>query len=353
MNQTAQQSDTVQENTVAPSRLGFAQRLTKWLMLVADLAVVAIGAVAIFGFAARYSWAADLCCQFRVQLLMMLAPASIIYWIWRRGKIATWLLLCTVANLVPLTPYLLPVVKPTPVSETTVTRIMMLNLLSGNQHHDDVVDYVKTHQPDLFIAIEADHEWTESLKPIQRLFPHRYLVDDQGTSSIAAYSRLPFDSIDVHSSTQRRLPSLDMTVTIDQQPVRIFATHPYIPLTHEKARLRNEQFDEIESSLGQSGSRILLGDFNCAPWSPHFGDVLRNTRLTPAGYGHGLRPTWYRRARAYGPLRQTWIFALKLDHVLVSDDLIVVDHQIGPCLGSDHRPVIVDFAPSPSTATSK
>jgi endonuclease/exonuclease/phosphatase (EEP) superfamily protein YafD len=223
---------------------------------------------------------------------------------------------------------------------------MMMNLLQGNRHHDDVVDYVQTHDPDLFIAIEADHAWTEGLKPIHSMFPHRYVIDDRGTSSIAAYSRIPFDSIDVHYSTKRKLPSLDMHVTIDQQPIRIFATHPYIPLTREKASMRNEQLDEVESLLSEAGPRILLGDFNCAPWSPHFVDVLRNTRLTPAGYGTGLRPTWYRRARAYGPLRQTWIFALKLDHMLLSDDLAVVDYWIGPCLGSDHRPVVVDFATS-------
>ena len=107
--------------------------------------------------------------------------------------------------------------------------------------------------------------------------------------------------------------------------------------------MRNEQFDEIEYMLNEAGSRILLGDFNCVPWSPHLADVIRNAELKPAGYGTGLRPTWYRRARAYGPLRQTWIFALKLDHVLLSHDLAVINHRIGPCLGSDHRPVMVDF----------
>ena len=321
-------------------------------MPLIDLLVVIVGGIALFGFAARHSWAADLCCQFRVQLLMLLAPATTVYWIWRQGAIATWLLLCTAANLIPLWPYLFPTEAPSVSSEATVTRILMLNLLEGNQHHDDVVDYVKTHDPDLFIAIEADHAWTEGLKPLQSTFPHRHIIDDRGASSIAAYSRIPFDSMDVHYSTKRKLPSLDMNISVDGQPVRIFATHPYIPLTQEKARLRNEQLKEIESSIGKNGSRILLGDFNCTPWSPYIVDLARNPKLTPAGYGTGLRPTWYRRARAYGPLRQTWIFALKLDHVLLSDDLAVVDYWIGPCLGSDHRPVVVDFTTSPSLTTA-
>ena len=311
-----------------------------------DVAAVAAGAIALFAFAARFSWAADLCCQFRVQLLMLLVPATIIYWIVRRGTVAWWLLVCSVANLQPLLPYVIPKADVNSVanSNENVTRIMMLNVLKSNKHYDDVIDYVQEHDPDMFIAIEADQAWTEGLNPIRADYSYRQIVDDRGTASIAVYSRIPFDSVDVHHSTRHRLPSLDLKVTIDQEPIHICATHPYVPLTRETARMRNEQLREISHLMSHQGSRILLGDFNCTPWSPHFVDVLRAADVTPAGYGRGLRPTWYRRARAYGPLLKTWVFALKLDHVLLSDDLRAVNHLIGPCLGSDHRPIIVDFA---------
>ena len=342
MNSSPPQSDDQPSANFATTCL---QKSTKLFVTLSDVSVVIAGTAALFAFAARYSWAADLCCQFRVQLLFFLVPTAIVYWLWRRGQFAWWVLLCAVANLIPLSPYVIP--NSSSIAEvskdTATTRIMTLNLLKGNQHHDEVVAYITDIDPDIFIAIESDQEWTEGLKPIQQAYPHRHIIDDRGTSSIAVYSRIPVNSMNVYHSTRQRLPSLDFTVTIEQQPVRIFATHPFIPLAQETARMRNSQLDEIETMLKEPGSRILLGDFNCVPWSPHLTDVLRTTNLTPAGYGRGLRPTWYRRARAYGPLRQTWLFALKLDHVLLSDDLAVVDHRIGPCLGSDHRPVTVDF----------
>lgn len=313
------------------------------MLNLSDFVVVAVGAIALFAFAARFSWAADLCCQFRVQLLMFLAPATIVYWIGRRGGIAWWVLMCTVANLMPLLPYVVPKADVDANPRGQMTRVMVLNVLKSNKHYEDVVNYVREHDPDIFITLEADQDWTEGLKPTRSSYPHCHIVDDRGTSSIAVYSRIPFDSVDVHYSTRHKLPSLDLSFTIDQQPIHIFATHPYVPLTQETARMRNEQLSEIAYLMNHGGSRVLLGDFNCTPWSPHFVDLLKGTGMTPAGYGRGLRPTWYRRARAYGPLRQTWVFALKLDHVLLSSDLAVVDHQIGPCLGSDHRPVIVDF----------
>ena len=313
------------------------------MVLCADIAAVVVGAIALYAFAARFSWAADLCCQFRVQLLMFLLPATIIYWIWRRGTIARWLLLCAVANLIPLLPYLLPAANLNADPDALVTRVMMLNVLSGNKHHDEVVSYVQEQSPDIFIAIESDSDWTTGLRPIHASYPHRHLIDNRGTSSIAVYSRIPFDSLKVRRSKKDRLPWLDLSLTIDQQPLQILAIHPYVPLSPESARLRNAQLNEVAGWMDPDRSRILLGDFNCTPWSPHFTDVLRTADVTPAGYGSGLRPTWYRRARAYGPLRQTWVFALKLDHILLSRDLNVVDHRIGPELGSDHRPVIVDF----------
>lgn len=345
MNKPKEQPDDAEQRSTGPLMSTFWY-VAKLFLTVGDVITVFFGAVAIFAFAARFSWAADLCCQFRVQLLMILAVTNFIYWIWRRGAIACWVLICFIANLLPLSPYLIPNSGANATATAQVTRIMTFNLLQGNEHHDEVVDYVTENAPDIFFALESDQEWTEALKPIHSIYPHRHIVDDRGTSSIAVYSRIPLNSVDVHHSSKHRLPSLDLNVTVGEQAIRIFATHPYVPLSRETARARNELLDEIEAMLDHAGSRILLGDFNCVPWSPHLADLLTNTDLKPAGYGRGLRPTWYRRARAYGPLRQTWIFALKLDHVMLSPDLTVIDHRIGPCLGSDHRPVIVDFVTS-------
>jgi endonuclease/exonuclease/phosphatase (EEP) superfamily protein YafD len=331
---------------------GVLARCGRWggriAMTLCDFVAIAAGAIALFAFTASISWAADLCCQFRVQLAMFLIPTTVFYWVCKRGTVAWWLLVCTIVNLLPLMPYLVPK-APVPTAnaiasaDANVTRVMLLNVLQGNRHHDKVVAYIHEHTPDIFIALEADQERTKGLKPIWSSYPHRHIIDDRGTSSVAAYSRIPFDSVHVHHSTRHRLPTLELNVTLNQKPMQIFATHPYVPLTQETARMRNQQLDELEDMLGPSGERILLGDFNCVPWSPHFTDLLSGTGLTPAGYGSGLWPTWYRRARAYGPLRNTWVFALKLDHVLLSDDLQVIHHHVGPCLGSDHRPVTVDF----------
>lgn len=77
-----------------------------------------------------------------------------------------------------------------------------------------------------------------------------------------------------------------------------------------------------------------MGDFNMTPWSPKFRQLVADSHLRDTVRGFGLQPTW----PAGAP--QFWI---PIDHVLVSPDILVVDRRVGPDLGSDHYPVIVDI----------
>ena len=80
---------------------------------------------------------------------------------------------------------------------------------------------------------------------------------------------------------------------------------------------------------------IVAGDLNCTPWSPNFVDLLKSSNLINSGLGHGLAISWT-------PIPITAL-GLPIDHVLVGDGIQVADRKVGPHVGSDHRPVIVDF----------
>jgi endonuclease/exonuclease/phosphatase (EEP) superfamily protein YafD len=51
--------------------------------------------------------------------------------------------------------------------------------------------------------------------------------------------------------------------------------------------------------------------------------------------GRGWRPTW---------LAGFWPLALRIDHVLASPGLCVEQAEVGPDVGSDHRPVFARLA---------
>jgi endonuclease/exonuclease/phosphatase (EEP) superfamily protein YafD len=57
---------------------------------------------------------------------------------------------------------------------------------------------------------------------------------------------------------------------------------------------------------------------------------LRDTRA-----GFGIQASWPTQIPPLG---------IPLDHCLVSPELVVLDRRLGPAVGSDHRPVILELA---------
>lgn len=81
---------------------------------------------------------------------------------------------------------------------------------------------------------------------------------------------------------------------------------------------------------------VVLGDFNASQWSAVMRDFRRGTGLRHSAAGHGLHLTW--------PTSEPLLY-VPLDHILVSEQLWVLDSRVGPVVGSDHRPVIAELAP--------
>ena len=123
----------------------------------------------------------------------------------------------------------------------------------------------------------------------------------------------------------------------DKVDFRIIATHPLPPVSTEYWESRNAQLKSIAENVRDSAiPTMVCGDLNTTPWSPFFRDFMNQTGLRPASLGQGIPPTWTGR---------TALLGLAIDYVTVPPEVQVVSRRIGPNLGSDHRPVIVDFFP--------
>src|SRR5262245_25992548 len=89
----------------------------------------------------------------------------------------------------------------------------------------------------------------------------------------------------------------------------------------------------LRGAANVTGPVIMLGDFNCTPWSPAFAELEARSRLRNSQLGFGTNPTW----PTYLPGMQ-----LPIDHCLLSASLVAVDRFVGPAFGSDHYPLVVD-----------
>jgi endonuclease/exonuclease/phosphatase (EEP) superfamily protein YafD len=81
---------------------------------------------------------------------------------------------------------------------------------------------------------------------------------------------------------------------------------------------------------------VVVGDFNATPWTSAFRRLLGTGELRNSQRGYGVSPTW--------DVGRFW--AVPIDHLVHGDGMVVTDRAVGPDLGSDHRPILVDLAPA-------
>ncbi len=214
-------------------------------------------------------------------------------------------------------------------------RVVLFNLLNGNRAHAPVRDFLRSQEADIMVLQEFDPRWRTALRPFVDAFPHRELQVRRGAFGMAILSRHPISEIRWHSDPERDLPYAEGVIDVDGAPLQFVAVHPYPPVGQSKARLRNDYLRKVTDLIAGEGARVVVGDLNCSPWSPHFRKLCRGADLRDSAQGRGVSPTWFRGGIPIG---------IPIDHVLVSDEVRVIGREVGPDLGSDHRPVTVDLA---------
>jgi endonuclease/exonuclease/phosphatase (EEP) superfamily protein YafD len=88
---------------------------------------------------------------------------------------------------------------------------------------------------------------------------------------------------------------------------------------------------------------VLLGDLNTTPWSPIYRQFIEDSGLRDARDGFGLLSSW---PTGNPPL------LIPIDHALVSQQIVVHNLYLGPDVGSDHYPLILDFSVRPGNVSA-
>ncbi|HOC00646.1 MAG TPA: endonuclease/exonuclease/phosphatase family protein [Verrucomicrobiota bacterium] len=310
------------------------------------------GLCTVAGFFASCSWLLELACHFRLQYALALAAVALLTRFSPRpdrtsASAATppahqprWPSLVYAAlalsNLAVLLPSFVPPATRPPPAGSKQWRIVTLNVHTANPRHDLVEAFLRREDPDVILLIEVDARWLTQLEALTNVWPHTIQAPRDDNFGIALFSRHPFSEARMIGLGEAGLPSIEAEVQIGGQPVWIFGTHPLPPSGAENARLRDAQLEHAaDHAAARTGSRLLLGDLNTTPWSPVYRRLLARSGLIDTLRGRGYQPTWP------GHFVPLWI---PLDHCLASPDLTVLDRRVGPHVGSDHRPVIVDLA---------
>lgn len=295
---------------------------------------VVLAAVAITGHLGAWWWRFDVVANVRPQLgavLLAVAIALAVGRRWRWVAVVGAVAVLEAATLVPL--YVSPSDAGTPTGERV--RVVTFNLYASNDRYSDVIGFLSGVEADVVFLHEASRPWEEAIAAAG--LPYQ-VVATRSQDLIFGTLVLAPPGADVvghgFSVGEPRAVSVDMT-TDRGTDVSLLGIHPLAPTSAGRAALRDAQLRYASEWAEGAGPRsVVAGDFNASHWSSAFGDML--DPLVDSARGFGIQPTF--------PTALPAVFRIPIDHVLHGPEFRVVDRWLGPELGSDHLPLVVDLA---------
>ena len=297
------------------------------------LALLALGGLCVatsLALLAPLGWPFELFAHFRAQYAVAAALVAVVL-VWRRRAVAAGIaVLLVVWNALPVVQRALAE-SPSLACTGPAFTVATVNLQFSNRSQQTALAWLAEHPVDLIVVQELTGAWAQALAGSDA-HPHRFLLTREDPYGIGVLSRWPLESAGAIDLAGDGLPSIEGIVDIEGRRVRLLGLHTHWPVLPEVARMRDAALVGAAGIASASDLPvILLGDLNLTPDSPEFTRLLDESALRDVVSGRRWRPTWQ---------AGFWPLALRIDHVLVSPQLCVEAVEVGPSIGSDHRPVI-------------
>ncbi|MEZ5303079.1 MAG: endonuclease/exonuclease/phosphatase family protein [Verrucomicrobiales bacterium] len=317
--------------------------VTKFLIgFPADVIIGLVTAATLFCWLARKFYLFDLFTHFRVYYVIGALLAAIISLVISRrwhaavaGALAVW-------HAIGIAPYYFGPsgsVATADTSQPTDVRgkALVANLNLDNTNHAAAIALLEQEKPDIAVLMEVTDGWREALRATaDAAFPHQVVRPKPDAFGIWLLSKHPLTNTSFFPDQSDGAPWILADASVNGQMVHLVAAHPFPPMDKATQRQRNGRLGWLEKhARDRTLPTLAMGDLNCTPWSPYFRDLVWDSGLRDSALGFGVQPTW--RVPPLG------IPAIPIDHCLVTPGIAVLDRRVGPDIGSDHLPVIVEF----------
>jgi len=288
-----------------------------------------------FGFLGEFSWFLDLFSHFRVQYFLSISIIALFMLIIRKYKFAVWFGILALINLSTFLPLYFGGQENSDTGNQSC-RVMLANVNTHYGNAERVAEAILLYEPDILVLEEVSAKWIEELKEVTTLYKYSEVCPRDDNFGIALFSKIPFEKSEILYIGGAKVPSISAEVKSRYGDFRLIATHPPPPLVPEYWQARNKQLKAIPPIVKQSRIPVLLlGDLNTSPWSYHFKRLIKESELIDSSQGRGVQPTWH---------SSNVLMRIPVDHCLHSPEILILKKEIGRNVGSDHFPVIIDFA---------
>lgn len=217
-------------------------------------------------------------------------------------------------------------------------RLLSANVLQTNRETTRLKRMLVEHEPDIFLALEADKWWADQLAFLKDRMPHTLQCPLDNLYGMLLFSRWPLEDGKIQFLVEDDKPSMHAAVRLpDGRIFRLVCLHPAppSPTENEKSTERDAELILIARNVAkETRPALVVGDLNDVAWS-------RTTRLfrkisctLDPRVGRGLYNTFHAR---YVFLR--W----PVDHLFHTKHFTLARLQRLGAFGSDHYPVLAEL----------
>lgn len=303
--------------------------------------IVSMGLIlgTLFGFLGSWWWVFDLASHFRVQYALGLLGVLVVFLLGKRLRSGSIIASGVLLNAVFILPLLFP--SPAVLGGNVSYGVVLANVNLFNDQHHLIRAWIEETDPDFVALLEVNQNWLDTLNLEAEGYPYMELLARDDHFGIAFYSRIPIERSEVKNFGGVDLPAVIAQVMVDGDLVTFIVAHPVPPTSGRSFQYRNLQMQSISRFVAElDHSVIIAGDLNATSWSPNFTVWQTISGLKDSRQGFGIQSTWP---------TMNWLLSIPIDHFLISDNVLVHHREVGPDIGSDHYPILMDFSISDKT----
>ena len=220
-------------------------------------------------------------------------------------------------------------------------RLFMANVLQENRRSDLVLRRIAEAAPDVVCLVETDAWWAREMEPLGNVYQWVSRHPLENHYGMLLYSRLPITACDIRFVVSPDVPSMRAIIQLRSgDQVAIYAVHPPPPLPTSPSYGRDAELVLTGREIhGRGQAAIIMGDLNDVAWSYTTKLFQRVGHTVDPRVGRGMFSTFHAEHR---------LARYPLDHVFHTRDFTLKELRRLGYTGSDHFPIVVELAFTPS-----
>jgi len=298
------------------------------------LAALAVCAVPLAGFWGRsVHWSFDVASHFVLPSVIAACALSVLAGLLLRAWTGAGALALAITASLSVSPWTTQP-RPATAASTQSFKVLQFNVWHRNADAARVIETVRRSNADLVVLLEAVPALRERLSVLVDIYPHRLGCPDDAPCDILVLSRVPLDARGVQRTNDAfRSPIMTLKATLAGCPVTVHAIHLARPFPFNAPEAQISQARDVARVVSEGrAARLVVGDFNAAPWGRTMQAIIAPARLQLLP---GAGGTW--------PVTLPRQMRIPIDHLAAGEGLSFLKREVLPRAGSDHAPVLASI----------